>query len=89
MITQKESIQTNTVCSVYPNPFSSSINIVNLNSSILKVRLYDIIGRLVLKDEGLNIHEKEYTLSSLPDGIYQLEIETVNGFHCQRIVKTK
>ena len=88
IITSNESFQIKESCLVYPNPFNSTINISSLYGSILKVRLFDINGRLVFQDKESNIQEKEYPLGAIPNGTYQLEIKTTNGCYLQRIVKT-
>jgi hypothetical protein len=89
IITNNDLVQTNDDCVVYPNPFESNIFIRCTNSRILEVRVFDINGRLVFNDEGLNIQSKEYAMGSMSKGVYLLEIKTANGYYNKRIIKTK
>lgn len=89
IITNNKSFQTNDDCIVYPNPFNSNIIINSTNSYMLEFRLFDINGRLVFKDIGLNVRNKEYSLLSIPNGVYIVEVKTSTGCHNSRIIKTK
>jgi len=87
IITNDPFFQTKESCLVYPNPFSTAIHISSLNHPILRVKLFDINGKLMLKDEGFNIQKKDFSTGLIPNGIYQLEIETTNGYYHKRVVK--
>jgi|GEM_PF-2007551 len=87
IITNDPFFQTKESCLVYPNPFCTAIHISSLNHPILRVKLFDINGRLILKEEGFNMQEKEFSPGPIPNGIYQLEIETTNGYYHKRVVK--
>ncbi len=63
---------------VFPNPANDEITIVfgnNFKSNIVKLFLYDQLGRLVLKDEFDDIKTRSYELTTLSEGIYFLDIQ--------------
>jgi hypothetical protein len=71
---------------VFPNPFSDQIFIsAQGNEQIHKVRLFTADGRLLQEFSQL----KEYYLfSHLPEGIYLLEITTLQKTSIRKIVKS-
>jgi len=70
---------------VKPNPFTEFLYI-ELNNTLpsLRVRVYDITGKLVLEP---NISQNKVNLSSLNSGIYFLKIESEESFEIKRIIK--
>lgn len=61
----------NQVC-IYPNPASSTVNILNVNqNSIKKVEIIDLLGRIVLSVEQSDTID----VSSLPEGHYFVRIQ--------------
>jgi hypothetical protein len=60
---------------IYPNPFLSTITILNENYLQFDCRLYDITNRLIAAFT-INEHIHSYDLSSLPAGTYQLVFVT-------------
>ncbi len=71
---------------LYPNPASDKISI-RLNKAVSDVRisLFDICGRLLMKVNGYN--GSPIDISSLARGIYTIDIES-KGFHCiEKFVK--
>ncbi|PCJ86025.1 MAG: hypothetical protein COA57_06685 [Flavobacteriales bacterium] len=60
---------------VYPNPFSESfiIEIYDLRSANYDLRIYDLVGREVMKSEIRN-QKSEIRRDNLPSGIYIYEI---------------
>lgn len=72
--------------SVYPNPAESHLRLESSTAAITGTRLYDVRGSLVIASEtGMARNAAELDLSSVPAGIYILEIETAN----HRIVHKK
>lgn len=63
---------------VYPNPASSVLNI-RANSEILNVTVYDITGRSLIQqtDDIVNV-------SNLPNGLYIIQVETIDGVEAHR-----
>lgn len=60
---------------IYPNPFLSTITILNENNLQFDCKLYDITNRLIAAFT-INEHIHSYDLSSLPAGTYQLVFVT-------------
>lgn len=59
--------------SVYPNPATSNVQIVNNEEAIRQIRLYDVSGRLV---ESVTVNANNYVLErgDLKDGVYIMEV---------------
>jgi hypothetical protein len=72
--------------SVYPNPASSEINIELANGLQKKVELTDYTGKLVLTTSSSNDAIK-LNIQTLPNGIYQLKVESNGAQETFKIVK--
>ena len=71
--------------SMYPNPVINTLNIVNNGiDKILSVRIYDQLGKLVLKEKE---HFEEIGMSHLNRGLFFVTIETENNFLTEKIIK--
>ncbi|MDX1651191.1 MAG: choice-of-anchor J domain-containing protein [Brumimicrobium sp.] len=76
--------------SVYPNPATSVLNIVNpSNSESLRIEIVDMNGRIVLKDAKSLANATEATISveHLEKGMYTLRIFNEEGNRTFKIVK--
>ena len=76
--------------SVYPNPASDQINIMNpSNASDLKVQVLDVNGRVVLVDNGVlkNSSKATIAIDQLAKGIYTLRIYNDEGQKIFKVVK--
>jgi len=76
--------------SVYPNPTTSVLNIVNpSNTSALKVEMLDMNGRVVLVENKAlnNATEATLTIDHLEKGIYTLRVYNNEGQRTFKIVK--
>jgi serine protease len=76
---------------VFPNPFTNTFTIQNLNteSRINNIQLLSVDGRIIQSDNTQNV-ENEYIItpkSDLSGGIYFLKIETNKGFLVKKLVK--
>ena len=69
----------NSGISIYPNPFLTTITIVNENNLQLRCRLYDLTNRII-NDFDMNEHVHSIDLSHLPAGNYHL-VFTNNDSH--------
>ena len=67
---------------VYPNPASSFITI-DYPMAVEKVEIYNLIGKIVLKEQASNM----INISGLSDGIYIMIIHTVNSIVSKKIAK--
>ena len=63
---------------IYPNPASDIITVVGKNIS--EIKIYNCIGQLMLIQQNVN----EINVSKLENGIYILNIETMDGSRLQR-----
>ena len=87
------SVQENDIpsVSVYPNPTKDIINIKwNARINNGTITIFDLQGRL-LKTENINSNSNQYqlNLSDLPNGIYILEVNSMNFKYNQKIKVTK
>ena len=73
------------VCSVYPNPSNSILNI-SANSTINKIQIMDIVGKTVYSSNQTSESVK-VDVSSFTDGIYILNISTKNGNIIEKFIK--
>ncbi|RFC54076.1 GEVED domain-containing protein [Brumimicrobium aurantiacum] len=76
--------------SVYPNPASSVLNIVNpSNTSELKIEMLDMNGRVVMvEDKALNnASEATLTINHLENGVYTLRVYNNEGYKTFKVVK--
>lgn len=72
---------------VWPNPASATVNIAAENYSPMKVRIFDLSGKLQL-DQLTQTAETSINISSLKPGIYLLNMTTQDGVsHNQKIIK--
>ena len=60
--------------SIYPNPASDIINI-NSNEKILKIEIYNVVGKLIDSKHDLG-NNSIYSTTELQSGIYTIIIET-------------
>lgn len=74
-----------TSISVYPNPFTSQVNIVGV-SEFAEVKLYSTIGELI-GVWNLNEIEKSFQTTNLDQGVYFVHIITLEGIFVKRIIK--
>ena len=69
--------------SIYPNPVEDKLNI-ETNEEILNLHLYRSDGRLILKQKG---NHRNLTFDGLNNGMYILQVQTVNGIIEYKIFK--
>ncbi|MDY7393905.1 N-acetylmuramoyl-L-alanine amidase [Aureibaculum sp. 2210JD6-5] len=76
---------------IYPNPFFDKIFIENtlFEDEILKIKCFDVTGRLVFEhDEALNNSKAEVDLSFLSPGMYWLELKIDTKKTHFKLIKT-
>ncbi len=73
------------VLTVYPNPFSSSINIENDNDATVGFKLISASGEVVC--EGIN--PSQYNFSDVPAGVYVIILQSEQGTQAIKLVKQK
>src|SRR5690606_3503881 len=74
---------------IYPNPVSDILSVETKTNALnnLMIILFDLNGRQVLK-EGIKGQKNTVDISSLPQGVYMVEIIQENkSIHKQKITK--
>lgn len=70
--------------SIYPNPVQDVLNITtNNNSQINKVKVYDILGKLLLETKNI----QQINVSHLASGVLFVKIKTNKGVLVKKVVK--
>ena len=73
--------------SIYPNPTTGELRIVNCESRINDIKIFDAIGnKLPLRMKKVG---GETDISHLPSGIYFVRITTEKGFVTKKVVKKR
>ena len=70
--------------SVYPNPFTAQLNIKTGSFQILKMVIYDNLGRTVFTTTK---NQKSYDLSALNPGVYITNLQTDKGAASYKVIK--
>ncbi len=71
--------------SLYPNPASDRVSIVNKSNDPYEIRLVDVVGNTVFKS---NMEMKlEIDISELPNGMYVLKITNLQGSFYTKLIK--
>ena len=72
--------------SIYPNPTNGIVHISTPNETIEKINVYDITGRLLKSQNGINKNEM-ISIQELPSSIYLIEVKTDKGTKTLKILK--
>ena len=70
-------VENNTYINIYPNPVQDFLNI-NSSEDIINVKLYNVIGQIVL-NKLVNNNTHQINTSNYTPGMYLLTVETANG----------
>lgn len=68
--------------SIYPNPATDYIHILNVKHQIEKVAIFDLTGKQMISETKQKIN-----VSSLPSGVYVLSVKTEAGFRNFKFIK--
>jgi hypothetical protein len=74
-------------CQIYPNPFSSFLNISAVKT-INSIRVYDVYGRL-LKEETVSSTKFDLDMSEFDAGVYLLQVDYGDSKSTHRIMKAE
>jgi len=69
---------------IYPNPVAEKLFISSENNLIKEIKIYSILGTLVLKQEK---NSELIDVSSLTNGVYFIEIYSPNGKSVKKFIK--
>lgn len=70
---------------VYPNPTDGIINVVC--PAARRISVVNMLGQVVYEPSTLNPQLSILNLNSLPEGVYYLKVETLDGIAVQKILK--
>ena len=73
---------------LFPNPTKDIINIVSPAAAIMRVDVFDVMGRLVKQERTINNSRYELDFSSLETAIYFVKISTTSGSITKKVSKT-
>ena len=76
-----------TEAKIYPNPTDGIFTVEAEN--IEHIRVFDMMGQILLSDEYDNAYRAVVNLSHLAPGIYQVEIKTSGGIITKRIIRSR
>jgi len=79
-------IASNATILVYPNPTSGQIVLQSTSSEVKWVEIYDITGRIILK-ELITLKEATLNISDYSNGVYYLRVITQHDNKVIRIIK--
>ena len=71
---------------IYPNPTSGIFSIQSTLDENIKVQIFDILGKQVLKSIIINKGINTIDASELSKGIYQLKFNNENGSSTQKLI---
>ncbi len=72
---------------VYPNPASNKINVsIPENIGLVKLQLYDVLGKKVKEEQLLSENNNSINLSNLSKGVYLMRFNSKQGFKTTKIV---
>jgi hypothetical protein len=71
--------------SIFPNPAVDRLTVRSTHDDLLSVRLYDLLGQSVLQQE-LSGHDAILDVAALPQGLYQLQVETARGMENRTVI---
>jgi hypothetical protein len=76
---------------IYPNPLISSDNInIKMNSNVsVEINLFDVTGKLVLRDQTGSLTTKPINLSHLSNGVYLMQIGIDNLSVTRKVIIMK
>lgn len=85
----EHSMQQKAQITIFPNPCQekTTITINDDNATIESIALYDIMGKLIYKEENISNSQKEINVAQLAKGIYTLRVKSNAGEVMEKIVK--
>lgn len=72
--------------SVYPNPANSQVNVSLQGQPINSIALYDLAGKLVMQQTGLQGTTHRWSVSDIAHGLYLLEVRSGDKVYRTKLV---
>ncbi|MBI4929122.1 MAG: T9SS type A sorting domain-containing protein [Bacteroidetes bacterium] len=73
---------------IYPNPSNGRLHISNSKFQASAIRIYNLVGQNIFQSENI-VYNSEVNISSLPQGVYLLEILFEEGIAREKIIISK
>ena len=77
--------KTNEIFSVYPNPANTAVTVLSKGGNVNNVIIYDVTGRVVYTQIA-NVTSLNVNISSLPKGVYIINVITENGENVEKLI---
>jgi photosystem II stability/assembly factor-like uncharacterized protein len=72
---------------IFPNPANNEINLKWNKSEAINIRVYNMLGKLVLYDKKINISNGfKIDVSGLNSGVYFVKLNTINGEITKKLI---
>jgi hypothetical protein len=93
-VDNKEVLSDNNKMAIFPNPASDRIHVdLNLEQqeSVILLRIIDVNGRIIMEKEYNNVKQGQFELnmSTLANGTYSLQLQTIDAYKTMRFVIAK
>jgi hypothetical protein len=75
------------VVKIFPNPTNGEFKVQSSKFEVLRIEIFDVMGREVQSSETLNTKHETLNISYLPAGIYFVRIQTDKGVITRKVVK--
>ncbi len=72
---------------IYPNPVNEFVNITFTNENIHEISIYDMAGKMLVKQAANKQNKEQVNLSGLKSGIYTVKIQTTDEVFTTKIMK--
>ena len=87
VISSTDYVYLNQQIELFPNPTNNEVHITSEELEIRSIKIFDIAGRQVAKENWKRKSDSPIDLSNLQQGIYNLLIETDQGRVMRKVVK--
>ena len=90
----KEPLPAANKISLFPNPADSQLNVsfdLEKNETAVLVRIVDMAGKILKERDYLDVKKQTVSLdiNDIPNGIYNIQVQTLGNYRTMRFVKAK
>ncbi|MDD7914000.1 T9SS type A sorting domain-containing protein [Polaribacter ponticola] len=88
VLSTKNDLVKNKTIAIYPNPFKNKLYIKSKSNELIKIELFDILGKKIFSNNKFNEYSIE--LSNLNPGVYFIKVYSKNGnlIKTEKIIKS-
>ena len=88
----KEPLSANNKIELFPNPTSSTLNVafdLEKTEQAVLVRIIDMTGKIIKERDYTNLKKETISMdvNDVPNGVYNIQIQTIGNFRTMRFVK--